>query len=195
MGVQALRHPVGPAPLFMDSVIRERRGSCLAISAFYLCLGQALELPLYGVLTPGHIFVRYDDGKTRINVETLSRGAARADRAYRRKLAVPRTGRHRYLQNLTHREILGLCRFNLANAYRQAGRLERALHFYQAALEDFPALARAHGNLGVVRYGLGRYGAAVRAFERALEIHPRLPGARSHLARAREALRRGRENL
>ncbi|GAJ11882.1 unnamed protein product [marine sediment metagenome] len=63
-----------PEYYFLSSVIENRQGSCLGLSLLYLALAERIGLPLYGVSAPDHTFVRYDDGKKRINIETTKKG-------------------------------------------------------------------------------------------------------------------------
>ena len=76
-------------------------------------IGERLGMPLYGVVVPGHFFVRYDDGKTRFNIETTSKGNCADDEHYRVNFNVPDSsdGRSIYLKNLNPHQTLG-CFFN-----------------------------------------------------------------------------------
>ena len=67
---------------FLPHVLREDAGNCVGYSTLYLGLAERLDLPLFGVLVPGHCFVRYDDGSFRRNIETTSLGAELPDRRY-----------------------------------------------------------------------------------------------------------------
>ncbi|WP_372369711.1 transglutaminase family protein [Candidatus Uabimicrobium sp. HlEnr_7] len=62
--------------LYLSLILEGRQGYCLGFAELWIALAQRLsykgkELPIYGVSVPQHIFVRWDDGTTRINVETL----------------------------------------------------------------------------------------------------------------------------
>ena len=56
--------------LLLHRVLERRTGHCLGLSTLYLALCARNGLPIYGVSAPGHFFCRYDDGTTRINIET-----------------------------------------------------------------------------------------------------------------------------
>ena len=58
----------------LPCVIENKKGHCLGLSLLYLALAERLGLPIYGVAAPGHTFVRYDNGETRINIETTEKG-------------------------------------------------------------------------------------------------------------------------
>ncbi|WP_375793513.1 transglutaminase-like superfamily protein [Chlamydia sp. 12-01] len=57
---------------FLSSVADRKFGVCLGVSSLYLSLSQRLELPLESVTPPGHIYLRYGEGK--INIETTAGG-------------------------------------------------------------------------------------------------------------------------
>jgi tetratricopeptide (TPR) repeat protein len=59
---------------FLPSVLDSRQGVCLGVSILYLCLAQRLDLPLEIITPPGHIFLRYHENDTIINIETTARG-------------------------------------------------------------------------------------------------------------------------
>jgi tetratricopeptide (TPR) repeat protein len=58
------------------------KGNCLATSTLFVVAGDALKLPIKLVLIPRHAFVRWDDGQTRINIETTAGGAELSDSDY-----------------------------------------------------------------------------------------------------------------
>lgn len=62
----------------------------------------------------------------------------------------------------------------LGTAYQAAGDDNRALANYQKALELAPD-ARAYSNIGVIRFGQGRFDEAARAWEQAARLEPREP--------------------
>jgi len=59
-------------------------GNCLSTSTLYVLIGQRLKLPLRMVLIPEHAYVRWDDGKNKINIETTRGGVEIAQKTYRR---------------------------------------------------------------------------------------------------------------
>ncbi|MBX6687179.1 transglutaminase family protein [Chlamydia gallinacea] len=56
----------------LSSVADRKFGVCLGVSSLYLSLAQRLLLPLESVTPPGHIYLRYGEGK--INIETTAGG-------------------------------------------------------------------------------------------------------------------------
>ena len=71
--LQSVKEATNPDDLFLHSVMDNKRGYCLSLSILYLAIGERLGMPLYGVVVPGHFFVRYDDGNIRFNIEATSR--------------------------------------------------------------------------------------------------------------------------
>lgn len=108
---------------FLPSVIDSRKGVCLGVSILYLCLAQRLSLPLEIITPPGHIFVRFRQGNTTINIETTARGIHLDDEVY---LSVDT----RSLQTRTIKETIGMAHFNQAAVFWQQNDHERALKSY-----------------------------------------------------------------
>ncbi len=178
--------------LFLDSVLERQAGPCLALSGLYLAVAERLRLPFFGVMVPGHFFVRYDDGRERINVELLKKGASMPDDWYRERYRVP-PGSSCYLRNLSPKETLAPFHFNLGNAYRKRRRLDEAKTAYERAIELLPGFSEAHGNLGVVHMKKGAVDRAVAEFKSAIGANPLLTGAYLDLGAAYRALGRSGE--
>ncbi len=63
-----------PDQYFPHAVLERKKGVCLGLSLVYLCLAESAGLPVYPVHAPQHIFLRYDDGETKLNLEATLRG-------------------------------------------------------------------------------------------------------------------------
>ena len=74
---------------------------------------------------------------------------------------------------------------NLGNALVQAGRVQKAIEYWQQALQINPDLAETHYNLGLALEGLGRKPEAIQQYEEALRIKPDFVQAQTALARVR----------
>ena len=79
LGFSSISEASDPNSLFLHTVMDRKQGYCLSLSVLYLSIGERLGLPLYGVVVPGHFFVRYDDGRVRFNIETTSKGGNAPD--------------------------------------------------------------------------------------------------------------------
>lgn len=116
---------------FLPSVLDLRRGVCLGVSILYICLAQRLGLPLEMVTPPGHIYVRYNDGKKVINVETTARGIHIDSEEY---LGIDTP----YLKMRSVKEVIGLAYFNEASVHLQKENYDKALSCYLKAQKYLP---------------------------------------------------------
>jgi hypothetical protein len=107
LGYQTVETAEDPEDLFLHTVIDQKRGYCLSLSMLYLAIGERLDLPLYGVVVPGHFFVRYDDKIRSFNIETTSKGRNAPDKHYIEKFKPPRSKNSIYMKNLTRKQTLG----------------------------------------------------------------------------------------
>ena len=173
MRFSAIDQANNPDDLFLHSVLDRKRGYCLSLSILYLAIGERLGLPLYGVVVPGHFFVRYDDGRVRFNIEATSKGGTADDDHYINKFDVPRAGKDNiYLLNLNKRQSLGCFFNNLGNSYMDIGNLDQALLALKRATEINPSLAESRTNLGNVYLKLGQIDDAIYQYQKALDINP-----------------------
>lgn len=119
--------PAEPSELWY--VLATGYGNCMGRSSLFLAVAERLGLPLHGVAVPQHVFVRWDDGKFRRNIETTERGAEHDDRWYKERgggLAVrdEDVASGAFLSNLGKREFLALALVN--RSYSSQGRVEPA---------------------------------------------------------------------
>ena len=168
-----------PDNLLLSAVLERRRGYCVGIASLYLVLAERLELPIFAVATPDHLFLRYDDGGTRINIETVRRGATMDDVAYIRdhRIAAVSIDRGVFLRNLTDEQFLAQVHNNLGVIHSRRGDLVRAAGEYDLALHLDPHLPAAHYNRGNDLLHQGSHRAAARAFGRSLRLYPNDPWA------------------
>ncbi len=172
LGFESVSDAAEPSDLFLHSVMDRKRGYCLSLSILYLSLGERLGLSLYGVVVPGHFFVRYDDGRVRFNIETTGKGGYADDEHYINKFKVPEDDDTIYMVNLNKIQTLGCFFNNLGNSYSETGNTEQALLALERAVEINPSLAESHTNLGNIYLKKGRIEDAIYEYEAALKIKP-----------------------
>lgn len=160
-----------PEDLFLHVVLDKKRGYCLSLSVLYLAIGERLGMPLYGVVVPGHFFVRYDDGHNRFNIETTAEGRMADDDHYRNNFAPP-ADHKLYMKNLTKRQTLGCFFNNLGNSYSAVDQNEQAFLELGRAVQINPSLSEAHTNLGNIYLQRGQIQSAIREYHDALRILP-----------------------
>jgi len=128
-----------------------RQGNCLATTTLYVVLGRMLELPIHGVLVPGHAFARLD-GASPVNIETTARGAAKPDAHYRRffEFGDAEASDFGYGRSLSDREFAALLLGEGVSHLTSLGRAAEAL----ALLERAEALWPGSLHLAFARAGL-----------------------------------------
>ncbi len=63
-----------PDYFFPHAVLKNKQGTCLGLSLVYLSLCERAQVPVFPIHSLQHIYVRYDDGKELINIETTEDG-------------------------------------------------------------------------------------------------------------------------
>lgn len=169
-GFTSVDNADNPEDLFLHTVLDKKRGYCLSLSVLYLAVGERLGMPLYGVVVPGHFFVRYDDGTKRYNIETTSKGAIVEDQHYIDKFKPPHRDTTLYMKNLTPKQTLGCFFNNLGNSYMDVGDIEKAFEVLQKAVQINPLLHEANMNLGNIYLRKQMPFQAIRQYENALAI-------------------------
>jgi tetratricopeptide (TPR) repeat protein len=173
LGFKSVKEATNPNDLFLHTVLDKRRGYCLSLSILYLSLAERLNLPIYGVVVPGHFFVRYDDGREAFNIETTSKGGTAPDKHYITKFKVPMDYPESiYMVNLDKVQTLGCLLNNLGNTYSNIGDAEAALVALETAVQINPTLGESHMNLGNIYLKKGWVTDAIHEYHTALEINP-----------------------
>ncbi len=173
LGFKSSSEASDPNDLFLHTVLDEKHGYCLSLSILYLSLAERLGIPLYGVVVPGHFFVRYDDGRKRFNIETTSEGGSAPDEHYINRFKVPEGNNDSiYMKNLNKIQTLGCFFNNLGNSYDEVGNKESALLALERAVEINPTLSEARSNLGNIYLEKGQLADAIRQYKVALKINP-----------------------
>ena len=182
---QSISEADDPNDLFLHTVLDKKRGYCLSLSILYLSLAERLGLPLYGVVVPGHFFIRYDDGRTRFNIETTGRGGGASDEHYIKKFNVPQGDKNSiYIKNLSKIQTLGCLFNNLGNVYSDIGNNDLAELALVRAVEINPTLSESRANLGNIYLKKGRVADAIYQYQAAIEINPNDPKAHNNLGNA-----------
>ena len=172
-----------PENLFLNTVLDRKTGYCLSLSIPYLCLADRLKLPIFGVPAPGHFFVRYNAGRSRMNIETTSSGVVLTDEFYKKKYNLP-PAHSFYLKNLNVKHVVGIFLNNLGNTYRRSGFPEKGLEALEGAVRLNPDYPEARSNLGSVYLEKGLAKAALRQHLRAVSLNKNMAEFRLNLASA-----------
>ena len=174
LGMRSSQDLHDPCNLFLSSVLARKQGYCVGIAALYLSVAEALDLPIRAMATPTHVFLRFDDGKTRINIETFNGGASVPDEQYvsQQRIAPESIRKGVFLDDLSTDQFLAQVHNNLGVIYSERREYARADDEYDAALRLDKRLPAAWYNRGKNRMEQGDLEGAIRSFTKALRLHP-----------------------
>jgi regulator of sirC expression with transglutaminase-like and TPR domain len=174
LGIHPSQDLHDPCNLLLSGVLARKQAYCVGIAAVYLILAEQLNLPVFAVATPSHVFLRYDDGKARINIETFQRGTSVPDEQYVAEQRIARSSISRgiFLRPLTADEFLAQVHNNLGVVYSHQQNYAGAAPQYKSALDLHPDMPAAWYNCGNDLLQQGDYKQAIRYFSRALRLNP-----------------------
>lgn len=159
---------------FLNEVLDKRRGSCIGLSTLYIILTGRLDLPVYPVNVPRHVFVRFSDGEIRINIELMNSGEHIPDEQYIKNLRIGdkavRGGI--YLNNLTIKEFYALILNNRGNLRRLNGEFEDAEKDFTLAISLYPEFVDAYYSRGLTNAETGKYDKGIKDCTKALNLDP-----------------------
>lgn len=157
-----------------DGIFGRDTGYCVGLATLYLSLGERLRLPLYAVAAPAYVFVRYDDGKIRRNIELTEKGRELSDEEYIRRFRIPNDSIEKgvFLRNLSEEEFLGQILNNRAVLSSQQEDYKRAREDYRRTLGLDPLLQAVFYNRGNDRILQGKYRKGLKDLTRAIDLNP-----------------------
>jgi tetratricopeptide (TPR) repeat protein len=154
----------------IEKTLKRRRGICLSISLIYLMIGDKLHLPLYGVLIPGHIYVRYKEpGRAGVNIETTFSGAEYYGYKDSITLLSPKTA---YGKELDKYSVIGAYLSNLGNYFILTGQNKKAAVMFKKSIEILPDSAEAYLNTGILCETEKKNALAEENYEKTLQMLP-----------------------
>lgn len=161
--------------VLLPSVLRLQRGSCVGLGTLMVALIQLARGEAWGVLRPGHFYVRFRHRGEVRNLEPLRAGEEMPDAWYEARFPVLGKAEY-YARPLSAGEVLGVLEYNIGNERKREQRLAEARRAYSRSVSHFPDFAEAHASLGTVLHLEGKLEAAERAYRTALQKNPALPG-------------------
>ena len=161
---------------FLNDLLDKGHGNCVSLSTLYLCVTQRLNLPFYGVHAPTHNFVRYDDGKTRLNVEITAGGAVRPDEYYmdlnERTIHPVSIKNGTYLRNLTKKELCSAIISNRGDLLREKQSYHTALSDCKTAIHLDSKNLLAYNTRAIIYKALCKYQEAIRDLDKTIGLDP-----------------------
>jgi hypothetical protein len=129
--------------LFLHGLTGPRHeGTCSSLPVLYVAVGRRLGYPLKLVTTKGHMFVRWENGAERFNIEATARGLSRFDDEYYRhwpfEISPAEEAAQGYLKSLTPAEELAVFLSIRGMCLREAGRAQEAADAFSAAAKLAP---------------------------------------------------------
>ena len=168
--------------VLLPAVTAARKGSCVGLGTLYLALAEQLDLPLEGVLVPGHFFVRARTGDKITNVELLHAGETTTDDFYHQRYPTSDPPPRAYWRPLSVPEVLAVVLFHAGNQQREEKRYDDAADLYRRSARAFSAFAEANASRGLSLHLGGRLKEAQAAYEAAHRERPDLPGLDRNIA-------------
>ena len=138
---------------FLNGILDTKQGICYSLPLLYIAVAQRLGYPLYPVLAPDHIFVRYvDPNFMEQNIETTSGGKYFPDQYYIEAFAVSQRGLKSgsYLRTLTYRQFLGHMLAASAVFHGRNGESLKAIVYLEKAAQLDPQFADHYDNLRII---------------------------------------------
>jgi len=132
-----------PRSVFLTGLLGpERRGTCSSMPVLYVAVGRELWYPLMLVTTKGHLFVRWEGGGERFNIEATSRGLSRFDDDYYRhwpfQITPEEEAAEGYLKSLTPPKELAVFLSIRGMCLKQTNHLPEAAASFAAAARLAP---------------------------------------------------------
>lgn len=157
----------------IEQTLRRKRGICMTMTLVYLMLGGRLGLPMYGVMIPGHIYVRYrEPGMSGINVETTYSGAEYYGYKTLSGVEFLDGNKMGYGKEMSNYSVIGVYLNNLGNFFIATGKRGKAEALLKRSIEMVPDIAEAYTNLGLLYGDENLRDKALENYRRSLEIYP-----------------------
>ncbi len=121
-----------------STCIRYRIFDCDINSLLYLTIAEHLQLPIYGMVLPKHVFVVWkDEEKNQEIYWETTEGKARSLEFYQKKYGIEaeETGPNMILSPLTKKDLLAVVSFNIGKAYADKDIFEEAIRYTRQAIE------------------------------------------------------------
>lgn len=156
--------------ILLPMVLKNKEGICISLSLLYLTIAFKLEIPMFGVFVPNHFFVRFNDGTSKINIETTELGKQYSDEYYLQKYIGKNISKI-FLEDLDVEQTIGLYLSNIGNVYLISNKFGESIEFYNLSLKIIDDAGTFY-NRGLANSNKGSYGIAIEDYTKAAEINP-----------------------
>lgn len=119
-----------------------KSGTCSSLPAFYTAIGRRLKYPLSLVSAKNHLFVRWEDDETRLNIEAAAVGMNTYDDDHYRKWPYPMTAQEEkdngFINSMTAAEECAVFMSIRGHCLMAAGRSNEAISAHEQAVRLSP---------------------------------------------------------
>lgn len=156
--------------------LRTRKLDCDLLSYVYLTVADVLRLPLYGIQSPRHFFLLWDDGTNVMYWETTAGKDQQRDyyinSPAKSRIAQISIDNGTYLRRMSRKESLAATYGAIARQLADLGANDRALALYDEHLSVNPLHVISLTNRGNCHERLKNTAKAITDHTRALELDP-----------------------
>jgi hypothetical protein len=130
--------------VFIHGLIDDERrmGTCASMPALYVAIGRRLGYPLKLASAKNHLFIRWEDGRTRLNFDGTGRGMSMFEDNHYRQWPYPITPEEEqelgYLKSMTPAEELTAFLSLRGHSLMVMGKPQEAVAAHEAALRASP---------------------------------------------------------
>lgn len=157
---------------YLNEVLERKIGIPITLSVVYMEIGKRIGLPLVGVGFPGHFIVKHRDLETVI--DPFEKGKILSDEALSERLTQifrePVPTHPRFLQAVTHKEILARMLRNLRQIHFREGEYEKAVRTAEQITWLAPQSAQDYRDLGYLYYQVKAYAKSLDSFNAYLHL-------------------------
>lgn len=157
---------------YLNEVLERKIGIPITLSIVYMEIGKRIGLPLVGVGFPGHFIVKHRNLETVI--DPFEKGRILSDEDLSERLnqifreSVPI--HPRFLQAVTHKEILARMLRNLRQIHFRVGEYEKAAKAAEQITWLAPQSAQDYRDLGYLSYQVNAYAKSLDSFNTYLRL-------------------------
>ena len=157
---------------YLNEVLERKIGIPITLSVVYMEIGKRIGLPLVGVGFPGHFIVKHRDLETVI--DPFEKGHILSDEDLSERLTQlfrePVPMHPRFLQAVTHKEILARMLRNLRQIHFRVGEYEQAAKAAEQITWLAPQSAQDYRDLGYLSYQVNAYAKSLDSFNTYLRL-------------------------
>lgn len=153
---------------YLNGVLDTKQGTCFNLPMLYMAVAQRLGYPVYPVMAPEHVFLRFVSPHLKEqNIEATEGGGYSPDEDYIQRLNISTKTLQSgvYLRTLTYRQYLGELLQTNAVTLGRRGQLDKAIHYMEKSAKLNPKSAPTFDNLRIAYVMKSKEAYEMRAFD------------------------------